>query len=575
MEKIKLLNGWSNRKETLPQPDLLRVYLALPFALSKLETPPALSAFPDYTALRVYFTGDLLMRLARRMDYRTQPVDRPEQAQVVVAGSDFQAARPTGLWLKVAAPVQVGEVNQFSLDEIRLYLLSNAPYAAPLKLGPETLAGARAAFGRLKEYVRRFQSEEQQALPNLSKDPAKVADWRDSFYELLCDDLNAPRALATLWMLLQSDLADSSKLALLTDFASVLGLSRSLGLPENFARPPLEPKRPAIMKQPPSPADRRPGGPPAPDRSQPVVTGFEGRSKPPPAGQKKAVPGKLPEKSAGEAPSTERPPLRRINRSQDVRSYLREPDRYDFTISLIAYNNLAAVQTTVESLLKIMPRCARSLEVIVAEMNSSDKTADYLAATVRGYANFRVVYVQQNLGEAAGRNIAFRQGRGRYLLLLDAGLSLTGDYFEELWQELAHAEAARPALYGAFPVKLVRQGDMITGFEPLDLDLDQAASLEVEVLEGSALCFRRALIEEAGFMDEHFRFPYGLGLDYSFGFRDKGFAVKLSPVLRRMVARPSGFTRPDYGLTADQQNRQRGKNWQLFLRSWQLDRDNP
>jgi glycosyltransferase involved in cell wall biosynthesis len=305
------------------------------------------------------------------------------------------------------------------------------------------------------------------------------------------------------------------------------------------------------------------------------VTGFEGRSKPPPAGQKNAVPGKLPEKSAGEAPSTERPPLRRINRSQDVRSYLREPDRYDFTISLIAYNNLVAVQITVESLLKIMPRCARSLEVIVAEMNSSDKTADYLAATVRGYANFRVVYAQQNLGEAAGRNIAFRQGRGRYLLLLDAGLSLTGDYFEELWQELAHAEAARPALYGAFPVKLVRQGDMITGFEPLDLDLDQAASLEVEALEGSALCFRRALIEEAGFMDEHFRFPYGLGLDYSFGFRDKGFAVKLSPVLRRMVARPSGFTRPDYGLTADQQNRQRGKNWQLFLRSWQLDRDNP
>jgi hypothetical protein len=525
--------------------------------------------------LRVFFTGDLLRRLARRMDYRTQLVDRPEQAQVVVAGSDFQAARPTGLWLKVAAPVRVGEVNQFSLDEIRLYLLSNAPYTAPLKLGAETLAGARAAFGRLKEYVQRFQSEERQALPNLSIDPAKVADWRDSFYELLCDDLNAPRALATLWMLLQSDLADPSKLALLTDFASVLGLSQGLGLPESFTRPPLEPKRAAIMKQPSSPADRRAGGPSAPNRSQPVVTGFEGRSKPPPAGQNKPgpgqKPGKLPEKSTREIPSTERPPVRRISRSQDVRSHLHEPDRYDFTISLIAYNNLAAVQTTVESLLKIMPRSARSLEVIVAEMNSSDKTADYLAATVRGYANFRVVYAQQNLGEAAGRNIAFRQGRGRYLLLLDAGLSLAGDYFEELWQELAHGEAARPALYGAFPVKLVRQGDTLTGFEPVDLDLEPAANLEVDALEGSVLCFLRALIEEAGFMDEHFRFPYGLGLDYSFGFRDKGFAVKVSPVLRRMVALPPGFTRPDYGLTADQQARQRHKNWQLFLRSWQLE----
>jgi hypothetical protein len=447
------------------------------------------------------------------MEYRTQPVDRPEQAQIVVAGSDFQTTRPTGLWLKVAAPVRVGEVNQFSLDEIRLYLLSNAPYAAPLKLGPETLSGARAAFGRLKEYIRRFQSEEQQALPNLSKDPVIVAEWRDSFYVLVCDDEPAPRALATLWMLLQSDLPDPSKLALLTDFASVLGLSQGLGLPESFTRPPLEPKRPAIMKQPPSTADRRPGGPSVPNRSQAVVTGFEGRSKPPLTGSGKAAPGKLPEKSAREITSTEQPPVRRINRSQDVRSYLREPDRYDFTISLIAYNNLAAVQTTVDSLLKIMPRCARSLEVIVAEMNSSDKTADYLAATVRGYANFRVVYAQQNLGEAAGRNIAFRQGRGRYLLLLDAGLRLTGAYFEELWQELALAEAVRPALYWAFPVKLVRQADALTGFEAVDLDLEPATGLEVEALEGSALCFRRGLIEEAGFMDEHFRLPYGLGLD--------------------------------------------------------------
>jgi hypothetical protein len=42
-----------------------------------------------------------------------------------------------------------------------------------------------------------------------------------------------------------------------------------------------------------------------------------------------------------------------------------------------------------------------------------------------------------------------------------------------------------------------------------------------------------------------------------------------------MVAAPPGLSRPDYGLTADQQSRQRGKNWQLFLRSWQLDRNNP
>ena len=72
-------------------------------------------------------------------------------------------------------------------------------------------------------------------------------------------------------------------------------------------------------------------------------------------------------------------------------------------------------------------------------------------------------------------------------------------------------------------------------------------------------------------MDEHFRFPYALGLDYSFSFKDKGFGLKVSPVLEKMVERPANFARPIYGLPPDQQERQRQRNWQLFLRSWQLE----
>ncbi len=572
MEKIKLLNGWSNRKETLPPSEPLRVYLALPPSVAG-NTPAPLSASTDLTALRVSLVGDLFMRLARRMGRRAIPADRPEQAQVAVAAGDAQKIRSNGLLLKVALPAQVGEIDQFTPDEIRLYLFSNALYGSSIKLSADTLAGARAAFGRLKDYVRRFQDEEiLQALPNSSKDNAKITDWRESFYESLCDDLNTPRAIATIWMMLQSDLADAAKLALLTDFTSVLGLSLGLGLPEKFARPASEMERPGRSRPEAPVAQRRPGQFEQKRNQPPVVFGVEGRTRPQPgkpvSGQQS---GKTPEQAGRENTLGERSPLRRINSSQDVRSYLREPDRFDFTISLIAYDNLAAIQTTVESLLKILPRTTRAVEVIVTEMNGSDKVADYLAAIAHGYANFRVVYVQQNLGEGAGRNIAFRQGRGRYLLLLDAGLRLSVDYFEELWRELAREEAAKPALFGAFPVKLVRQAAAPTGFEPVDLDLKQTTDLQVEALEGSALVFRRELVEEAGFMDEHFRFPYALGLDYSFSFKDKGFAVKVSPVLSRMLERPTDFARPIYGLSEEQQEKQRQKNWQLFLRSWQLE----
>ncbi len=576
MEKIKLLNAWTGRKEPLPPADPVRLYLAWPYpgpppALS--AAPPPLTAFPDPTAMRAYFTADLFSRLTQRSGRRVQLVDRSEAAQVTVA-ADTPSSR-TGLWLKVAAPARSGGYDGFSLDEIRLYFYSNAPYAAPLKISPDSLAGARAAFGRLKDYVRRFQAAEmEQALPNSAKDSAHVAEWRETFYNLLCDDLTTPRAVATLWMLLQSELSDASKLALLTDFTGALGLNRGLGLPETAARP-LRPHVEEKAGQP-RPEQRRPAPPEPkrpqvePRRNQPVVTGFEGRARlqpgSPKTGQKSGKPGE----KAGRENGPDEQGIRRIMRSQDVRSYLREPDRFDFTISLVAYDNLPEVRLTVESILKILSRSARSLEVIVVDMNGSDKVFEYLAPLTKGYANFRVVYAQQNLGEAAGRNIAFRQGRGRYLLLLDAGLRLTGDYFEELWRELSREDGQPPALFGAFPVKLLRKGQNLTGFEVLEPG-SRPKDGEVEALEGSLLCFRRALVEEAGFMDEHFRFPYALGLDYSFSFKDKGFALKVSPVLEKMVERPVTFARPVYGLPPDQQERQRQRNWQLFLRSWQLE----
>jgi len=301
-----------------------------------------------------------------------------------------------------------------------------------------------------------------------------------------------------------------------------------------------------------------------------MVTGVEGRTRPQPGFSKdgKPQPGQRNGNPAKASP-TEETAVRRINRSQDVRSYLNEPDRFDFSISLVAYDNLPEIRTTVESILKILPRSVRSLEVIVAEMNGSERVFEYLAPLAQGYANFRVVYAQTNLGEAAGRNIALRQSRGKYLLLLDAGLRLTGDYFEDLWRECDQLSGQTPALFGAYPVTLLRDGSHLTGYDLASTTKD--AAVAAEAFEGSVLCIRRSLIEEAGFMDEHFRFPYALGLDYSYSFKDKGFALKVSPVLEKMVERPAGFARPVYGLSPEQQERQRQRNWQLFLRSWGLE----
>jgi hypothetical protein len=273
-----------------------------------------------------------------------------------------------------------------------------------------------------------------------------------------------------------------------------------------------------------------------------------------------------------ETPGAEAEARRRIVSSRDLRSYLSEPARFDFTVSLIAYNNLPELRSTLESLLYYIPRGSSTVQIVVVEMNSSDGAADYLDTMAARYANFKVIYTRENLGEAAGRNIAFRQAGGQYLLLLDAGLKLRGDLFAALQRRLALAEteATKPALFGAYPLQLVRQGHTIKSFAPASLPPTESTALDVEALEGSFLCFRRELVEEVGFMDEHFRLPYALDLDYSFAFQDKGYTVRVLPGLSQLLERPVGFGRPTYDLLPDQQERQRQKNWQLFLRSWGL-----
>lgn len=559
-EKLRLLNGGPGRKETLANRDPLRVYLALPARLRpQTGQEPDPASFETLTSLRIYFAAELLLGLLRQEGRTVQLVETPAEADLTLAGSDFQGQSGRGLLLTIAAPA-AGEAGDFKFNEAR-YLMYSAPHTASLPWSAGALAGARAALGRLKEYLQRFEKEVQPGDKLLG---VAAKDWRTQFYEQLYDDLNTPRALAVLWTMLQSDLSGGDKYALLADFCHTLNLGKALGLPpektvliatngvEKSEQPTARPERPGERK-----------------KVQPI-TGYEsGRNPPPPRPKGKEQPPKpIPKNQRPVAvPSEER---RRIIGSRDVRSHLAEPDRFDFTVSLVAHNNLAQVRTTVESLLQYIPRSSRSIEVIAVEIEGTDGTADYLAGVAAQVANFRVVYARQGFGEAAGRNVAFRQGRGRYLLLLDAELKLTGDLFEELAKLLKQEDAdGSLALYGLYPVALEREGQKVQGFAPISPPTGSNAP-EVEALESGLLCLRRKLVEEVGFMDEHFRFPYALSLDYSFNFRDKGYKVRVLPGLARLLSQPPGFKRADYGLSPEQQERQRHKNWQLFLRSWDL-----
>ena len=528
-DRLKLLNGWTNRPVGVSQRDPLRLYAGV-----NLTTPPDPARLSDF---RVYCVADLLRRVLLREGRQVQLVSQLAQADLVVSAEPPPVGR--GILVRVAAPVG-DSLPGIEPNEAR-YLMYSMPPGGTLQWSSGALAGAKAALSRLKDYAGRLKpgSGAKQA------EPEGVSLWRGRFYEQLYDDLNTPRALAILWTMLQSELAGPAKYGLLSEFGGVLGLEGVLGLPPGAPVVPSNGQAPAVPRD----WQKKPKMTP--------VSGVEGNpTRPAP----KARPGSPPPPE----PTEER---RRIIQSRDVRSHLNEPDRFDFTVSLIAYHNLPRLRTTVESLVHYTTRSLRSVEIIVVEMSGDEAAADYLDVKAAQVANFRVVYARQNLGEAAARNVAFRQGRGHYLLLLDAGIGLRADIFETLWPLLS--VQPHPALYGAYALTLERPDGRLEGFGPATpLPTTLVAPVPVEALDGTVLCLPRQAVETVGFMDEHFRVPYALDLDYSFGFKDKGLAVQVLPGLPDLLDRPDP-ARPTYDLTPDQQARQQQKNWQLFLRSWE------
>ena len=106
-------------------------------------------------------------------------------------------------------------------------------YRKPMEYSEEAVQAARNGLDHLKNQVRSLMSKGMD-------DTASVNDgYKQKFIKELNDDLNMPRALASVQEALKSDMDDSEKLATVLDFDRVLGLDLekvtvSKELPENI-----------------------------------------------------------------------------------------------------------------------------------------------------------------------------------------------------------------------------------------------------------------------------------------------------------------------------------------------------
>jgi len=405
------------------------------------------------------------------------------------------------------------------------YLCATVHYRSRMNF---TFASLRAAQWALSRLRLRLREPDGRATKTAR---ARGERLRRRFWAATADDLGLPRALAVAWEVGRSRLPAPIKRELLMDFDRFLGLDlvqpvRPLELPGGIQEMVRERER----------LRRAHSYPPADEiRERVMARGFEVRDAP---GGSVVLP--LP----GWARAQEA-----ISSSGEVESLLEGPAELDFTVGVVAHEGCEELERCLNSIQRWLgPHRA---EVIVVDNGLEDECARHLDEVAHSQPQVRVFHADHFLGSAAGRNICLRQARGRYVLLMDTSVEVTGDIFSRL----------RPLLDDRTVGVVGRWGVITRDIRSFE---EARASGDVDAVEGYLLAFRREILREIGLLDEKFRFYRHLDLDFSFAVRSRGYRALVDtelPLLRHEHV--------DWERTPPEERERLSKrNFYRFLHKW-------
>ena len=358
--------------------------------------------------------------------------------------------------------------------------------------------------------------------------------WRKRFWDAVHNDLDLPTALAITWEMARSELPPGDKVDLLLDFDRVFGLDLHQ-VPMQYEIGPATSEaitRRAALRDQSSYADADAV------RSEVIANGMVVED----AGTTTRVRPQTPlELQSARWPS--------VSASREIPSLLDEPDRYDFTFVLNAYDYVDDVRRCVEAVMKHTR--GASVEMIVVDNGSTDGTAEYLEQAQTEHANLRVIHCDHVVGDAAGKNIGLKQARGKYIVLLDASTEVVGDIMSPVAEQLADPTIGVFGPYG------LTTDDMQHFHEEVDRG-------EADAMQAYCMAFRRADLRTVGLMHESFRFYRNLDIDYCFQFKNAGYRVVCDsglPLVRHEH-------RQWEELEENQRDELSRKNFGRFLKRW-------
>lgn len=201
--------------------------------------------------------------------------------------------------------------------------------------------------------------------------------------------------------------------------------------------------------------------------------------------------------------------------ARQLPSLLDEADRCTFSLNILGQNSFAATRRCVESVLRFAG--SADIEIMLVDNASLDGLESWASELRQREPRLHLLRTTRVMGHAEARNVGLKQSRGRYILLLDSSVEVTGEIFALLEKTLQDEEVGLTGARG------LRTSDL-RHFEKSDQQ-------EVEAIDGACLAFRRRLLKQTGLLDERFRFPQYLDIDLSFAVRDTGVGAVLTSQL--------------------------------------------
>jgi cysteinyl-tRNA synthetase len=409
------------------------------------------------------------------------------------------------------------------------YLCMTVRYRHRMNFTFNSLKASERALTNLRHRIWVWKN-----LPELTTLPSETEQWRRKFWETVENDLDLPGALALTWDMVSSDLPGQAKLALLLDYVRVFGLDLD-GTPTSFPVPysiqnTINERRTLRSQAEYLTADDR--------RATVLAHGYLVED----TREGTRVRPKTPLEQQEER-------WKSVSSSREVDSLLDQPNKYDFTFLLNAYNYVSDVERCVNSMLKYSS--GYSAEIIVVDNGSTDGTAEWLERLQLSYTNARVIHCDHVLGDAAAKNIGLKQSLGRNIIIVDGSLEIIGDVLGPIGQQLADETVGIFGPYG------LTTHDLRHFHEEVDKG-------EADAIQAYCMAFRREAVKTVGFMRESFRFYRNLDIDYGFQFKDKGYRIVADNSLPVIRHEHRQWTELD----DNQRDELSRKNFGRFLKRW-------